>query len=208
MAAHLPSRGPADSRTRKALETKLSRWKCILPRRVWTVKETLWSSFSNETHFVEDGQGSGGAFYETSTRVKSIANLPGACVSILTGVQVDAEPCALGWEGLGSSPGLRPFLHLHPWTSYSSPPSSIWKTWLIIIPAIDLTLQPHGLESARLLCPCDSPGKNPGVGRHSLLQGIFATQDRTRVSCIAGRFFFLPSEPPGKNNNNVPASIY
>ena len=27
-----------------------------------------------------------------------------------------------------------------------------------------------------LLCPWDSPGKNPGVGSHSLLQGIFPTQ--------------------------------
>ena len=26
------------------------------------------------------------------------------------------------------------------------------------------------------VCPLDSPGKNPGVGRHALLQGIFPTQ--------------------------------
>ena len=30
--------------------------------------------------------------------------------------------------------------------------------------------------AARLLCPWDSPGKNTGVGCHSLLQGIFPTQ--------------------------------
>ena len=30
--------------------------------------------------------------------------------------------------------------------------------------------------SVRLLCPWDSPGKNTGVGSHSLLQGIFPTQ--------------------------------
>ena len=29
---------------------------------------------------------------------------------------------------------------------------------------------------ARLLCPWDSPGKNTGVGCHTLLQGIFPTQ--------------------------------
>ena len=29
---------------------------------------------------------------------------------------------------------------------------------------------------ARLLCPWDSPGKNTGVGSHSLLQGIFPIQ--------------------------------
>ena len=34
----------------------------------------------------------------------------------------------------------------------------------------------HGLYPARLFCPSNSPGKNTGVGRHSLLQGIFQTQ--------------------------------
>ena len=38
------------------------------------------------------------------------------------------------------------------------------------------TLRPHGLYFTRLLCPWDSPGKNIGVGCHSLLQGIFPTQ--------------------------------
>ena len=37
-------------------------------------------------------------------------------------------------------------------------------------------MQSHGLEPARLLCPRDFPGKNTGVGSHSLLQGIFPTQ--------------------------------
>ena len=35
----------------------------------------------------------------------------------------------------------------------------------------------------------DSLGKNTGVGRHALLQGIFPTRDQTQVSCTAGRFF-------------------
>ena len=38
------------------------------------------------------------------------------------------------------------------------------------------SLQPHGLQPARLLCPCHSPGKNTGVGCHALLQGVFPTQ--------------------------------
>ena len=37
-------------------------------------------------------------------------------------------------------------------------------------------LRPCGLQPVRLLCPWDSPGKNPGVGSCSLLQGIFPTQ--------------------------------
>ena len=38
------------------------------------------------------------------------------------------------------------------------------------------SLWPPGLYPARLLCPWDSPGKNTGVGCHSLLQGIFPIQ--------------------------------
>ena len=38
------------------------------------------------------------------------------------------------------------------------------------------SLQPHGLQPTRLLCPWNSPGKNSGVGSHFLLQGIFPTQ--------------------------------
>ena len=38
------------------------------------------------------------------------------------------------------------------------------------------SLQPHIPWPARLLCPWNSPGKNTGVGCHSLLQGIFLTQ--------------------------------
>ena len=39
------------------------------------------------------------------------------------------------------------------------------------------SLRPHGLAPAWLLCPCDFPGKNTGVGCHFLLQGIFPTQE-------------------------------
>ena len=38
------------------------------------------------------------------------------------------------------------------------------------------SLQPHGLQSAKLLGPQNSPGKNTRVGCHSLFQGIFPTQ--------------------------------
>ena len=38
------------------------------------------------------------------------------------------------------------------------------------------SLQPHGPQSARLLCPWTFPGKNTEVGCHSLLQGIFPKQ--------------------------------
>ena len=38
------------------------------------------------------------------------------------------------------------------------------------------TLQPCGLLPTRHFCPWDSPGKNTGVGCHSLLQWIFPNQ--------------------------------
>ena len=34
------------------------------------------------------------------------------------------------------------------------------------------SVQPHGLQTTRLLCPQDSPGKNTGVDSYSLLQEI------------------------------------
>ena len=38
------------------------------------------------------------------------------------------------------------------------------------------SLRSHGLYQTGLLCLWSSPGKNTGVGCHSLLQGIFLTQ--------------------------------
>ena len=38
------------------------------------------------------------------------------------------------------------------------------------------SLQPRGLQPARLLCPWDFPGKNTGVGCYFLLQEIFLNQ--------------------------------
>ena len=56
---------------------------------------------------------------------------------------------------------------------------------------------PHCLQVWRskfnvLLHPWDFPGKNTGMGCHSLLQGIFLTQGpNLRVSFIASRFFTI-----------------
>ena len=55
---------------------------------------------------------------------------------------------------------------------------------------------PHGLKPTRLLWPWNSPGKNTGVGSHSLFQGIFSKGslppgNQTWVSCPGGRFFTI-----------------
>ena len=62
--------------------------------------------------------------------------------------------------------------------------------------AVSNSLQPHGLQPARLLCPRNSPGKNTGVGSQSLLGGIFPTQG-LNPGLPALQADSLPSEPPG-----------
>ena len=60
-----------------------------------------------------------------------------------------------------------------------------------------------------LLCPCDFPGKNTGVGCHFLLQGILLTRGIEPTSplsfALAGRFF--TTEPPGKPFSS-PVSLF
>ena len=65
------------------------------------------------------------------------------------------------------------------------------------------------VDSTRLLCPWDSPGKNTGVSCHSLPQGTFLTQGRNpdvlrcrqtrhcRVTGNAPSRVFAGTQPPG-----------
>ena len=61
---------------------------------------------------------------------------------------------------------------------------------------VRISLQHHGLQPARPLCPRNSPGKSTGVGSHSILQGIFQAQGLNRglLHCKQTRL----SESPGK----------
>ena len=46
-------------------------------------------------------------------------------------------------------------------------------------------MRPHGLQSTRLLCPWDSPGKNTGVGCHFLLQCMkVESESEVAQSCL------------------------
>ena len=47
---------------------------------------------------------------------------------------------------------------------------------LLSCSVVSSSLQLHGLQPAKLLCPWNFAGKNMGVGCHFLLQGIFMTQ--------------------------------
>ena len=63
-----------------------------------------------------------------------------------------------------------------------------------------LTLQTHGLQPSRPLCPSNFPGKNPGACCHFLLQGDLpdpGTEFTSLASpALAGGFF--TTAPPGK----------
>ena len=72
------------------------------------------------------------------------------------------------------------------------------------------SLQPHGLQPTRLLCPWNSPGKDTRVGSCPLLQGIFPIQGsnpgiKPRSSALQADS--LPAEPPGKPKNTGVGSL-
>ena len=58
------------------------------------------------------------------------------------------------------------------------------------------------IVAAGLLCPWDSPGKNTGVGCHSLLEGIFLTQvsNPHLLHLLHWEADSLPLAPPGKSH--------
>ena len=56
----------------------------------------------------------------------------------------------------------------------------MWKCESVSHSVMSDLLQSHWLELTRLLCLWDSPGKNAGVGSHSLLQAIFLMQGLNR----------------------------
>ena len=47
---------------------------------------------------------------------------------------------------------------------------------ILSCPVMSNSLQPHGLQAAKILFPLDFSGKNTGAGCHFFLQGIFPTQ--------------------------------
>ena len=62
------------------------------------------------------------------------------------------------------------------------------------------SVQPYGLQPARLLYTWEFPGKNTGVGCHALLQGFFQTQgsNPSLLLLLHWQAGSLPLVPPGK----------
>ena len=91
-----------------------------------------------------------------------------------------------------------PFCHTFPYASFQ--PGFSWVVYIIIngekksvnsesCTVVSDSLRPNGLLPGQLLFPWNSPGKNNGVGCHSLIQGSSQPRDQTEVSCTAGRVF-------------------
>ena len=74
------------------------------------------------------------------------------------------------WPGIEPGPPALRVQNLSHWTIREVPDE--WQSHSVVA----ASLQPHGLELSKLLCPWVFPGKNAGVGSHCLLQGIFPTQ--------------------------------
>ena len=53
------------------------------------------------------------------------------------------------------------------------------------------SLGPHGLQTTRLLCPWNSPGRHTEAGWLCLLQGIFSIRGSNLGHLHAGRFFTI-----------------
>ena len=63
------------------------------------------------------------------------------------------------------------------------------------------SLRPYGLWPTSLLCPRDSPGTNTAAGCHSLLQGIFPTQEWN--SCFLRLLQWQADSLPLKNSGKL-----
>ena len=72
------------------------------------------------------------------------------------------------------------------------------------------SVQPHGLQPARLLCPWNSPGKNTGVDCHSLLQenllnsGIEPPSAELQADPLLSEPLGKPRRILGQNNSEIP----
>ena len=66
------------------------------------------------------------------------------------------------------------------------------------------SLQHHGRQPTRLLCPWDSPGKKTGVGGHSFLQGILPTQESNLGLLHCKQILYHLSHQGGPKNSVKP----
>ena len=81
--------------------------------------------------------------------------------------------------------------------------SNAWK-WSRSV--VSNSLQPHGLQPTRLLCPWDFPGKSAGVGCHCLLH--IPSWDNPKVNngpwvIIRCQYRFISCSSPGSSDHGI-----
>ena len=128
--------------------------------------------------------------YETCKSTISLSFLPANSSSILFEL---SKPFSIN-TNLDILTLCTLILHIPPW------PEGCKQ---VLVACSYLTLQPHGLQPARLLWPWAFPGKNTAVGCHFLLQGILLTQGSNlslllflhwQADCAALLFIYSPSK--------------
>ena len=86
-----------------------------------------------------------------------------------------SSPCR-SWLGCGNEFPSPVFPGLPAASDIPFSPATTWGGMCASCSVVSASLRPQGLQPSRLLCPWDSPGKNPGVRCHFLFQRIFPTQ--------------------------------
>ena len=87
---------------------------------------------------------------------------------------------ATSWTTAHQAPPSMGFSRQEYWSGVPSPSLNrnvcVCVCVCSVILVVSDSLQPHGRQPTRLLCPWGFPGKHTRVGCHSLLLGIFLTQ--------------------------------
>ena len=98
------------------------------------------------------------------------------------------------------------------WDHWLQSISSLSWFWLCVraelLRSYSHSWQSYGLSPARLPCPWKSPGKNPGVGCHALLQGIFQAQGLNQHLLRLLHWHGLPLAPSGKPSFDYTPSCF
>ena len=94
--------------------------------------------------------------------------------------------CATPWTAAHQAPPSLGFSRQEHWSGLPFPsPMHESEKWKSSRSVVSNSLQPHGLQPTRLLCPWDFPGKSAGVWCHCLLRvSIWA-----HFKCLNGQSF-------------------
>ena len=136
------------------------------------------------------------------TTVKGRASPPSkaeAFAAVLEAVERRFSP-VISWGYIAARHSQRPGMDAFSPQPTPTLPSTIRCVWVYVPVCVSHSvmsdcLWSHGLWPARLLCPWNSPGKNTGLVCHSLLQGVFPTQESKPGLLHCSLILYLLSVP-------------